>query len=82
ITRFTAPHDDATLMCIETGKRPTEEREEFITAYEGRMLGRFSLEPGMTGCEVWADSGHGARVFISADDPASVTVLNYRLPSR
>ncbi|MHA3946833.1 hypothetical protein [Cellulomonas bogoriensis] len=81
ITRFTAPREDAITMCIDAGARPTEEREEFVQGYTKRMLGDFELEPGMYGSRIGLDTAT-ARVFITADDPARVTVLHYRIPSR
>ncbi|MHA3946867.1 hypothetical protein [Cellulomonas bogoriensis] len=83
ITRFTAPREDAITMCLDaTGIHPAEEREEYVRGYTKQMLGDFELEPGMYGTLFAVDTWATARVFISADDPARVTVLHYRIPSR
>lgn len=80
ITRFTAPRDDAITMCTDAGGLTTEDLSH--GGYEKAMMGDFSLESGMRGCRISASSGSTARVFISADDPARVTVLLYRIPAR
>ncbi len=82
VTRFTAPRAAAEAVCTNAGSRPTEARATLLTTYEKDMLGTFAVQPGMTGCEVWADPKTGSRVFISADEPARVTVLTFRMPSR
>ncbi|MHA3946866.1 hypothetical protein [Cellulomonas bogoriensis] len=82
ITRFTAPREDAITMCLDaTGIHPAEEKEEYVRGYTKLMLGDFELEPGMYGTRIGLDTAT-ARVFITADDPARVTVLHYRIPSR
>ncbi|MHA3946831.1 hypothetical protein [Cellulomonas bogoriensis] len=83
ITRFTAPRDDAITMCTDaTGRRPVEMQDELPQGYTKQMLGDFELEPGMHGTLFAVDTWATARVFITADDPARVTVLHYRIPSR
>lgn len=82
VTRFTAPPAAARAVCTDAGGYPSEEEDVFHQGYEKGMLGDFILEPGMTGCRIAVDPRTTARVFISADDPARVTVLIYRMPSR
>ncbi|MHA3948602.1 hypothetical protein [Cellulomonas bogoriensis] len=81
ITRFTAPHEDAITMCLDARARPVEMKDEYLQGYTKLMLGDFELEPGMYGTRIGIDTAT-ARVFITADDPAQVTVLHYRIPSR
>ncbi|MHA3948601.1 hypothetical protein [Cellulomonas bogoriensis] len=81
ITRFTAPRDEAITMSLDAGVHPIEMKDEYLQGYAKRMLGNFELEPGMYGSLIGIDTAT-AHVFITADDPAQVTVLHYRIPSR
>ncbi|MHA3946832.1 hypothetical protein [Cellulomonas bogoriensis] len=80
ITRFTAPRDRAITMCTDAGGLTTEDLSH--GGYERAMMGDFSLESGMRGCRIGVEARSTARVLISANDPARVTVLHYRIPSR
>lgn len=80
VTRFTTAPASAKAVCTDAGGFPIEDLRH--GGYEQDMLGEFVLEHGMTGCRVAADPKTNARVFISGEDPARVTVLIYRIPSR
>lgn len=80
VVRFTADRAEAEAVCTDAGGFPVEDLRH--GGYEEDMLGDFLVEPGMKACRVPADLTTNARVFISPEDPARVTVLIYRLPSR
>ena len=80
VTRFMADRAAAEAMCTDAGGFPVEDLRH--GGYEKAMLGDFVVEPGMKACRVPADPTTNARVFISPEDPARVTVLIYGIPSR